>query len=66
MVQIPRYIRVEVTGCIGMMATFGCYLHIEMEENMIPGPLLPISRAREGLVHRLERDWLKVARRELV
>lgn len=24
MVQIPRYINVEVTGCIGMTATCGC------------------------------------------
>ncbi|KAA8592549.1 hypothetical protein FQN60_018004 [Etheostoma spectabile] len=39
MVQIPRYINVEVTGCIGMTATFGCHLrprHTEMSTEMIP------------------------------
>lgn len=39
MVHIPRYIRVEVTGCIGMAATFGCHLrprHTETSTERIP------------------------------
>ena len=34
MVQIPRYINVEVTGCIGMTATFGCHLRPRHTENV--------------------------------
>lgn len=39
MVHIPRYINVEVTGCIGMAATFGFHLlprHTEISTEMIP------------------------------
>ncbi|KAI4821315.1 hypothetical protein KUCAC02_029253 [Chaenocephalus aceratus] len=39
MVQIPRYINVEETGCIGMTATFRCQLrppHTEMSKERIP------------------------------
>lgn len=38
MVQIPRYINVEVTGCIGITATFGCHprpRHKEMSTKRI-------------------------------
>lgn len=43
MVQIPRYISVEVTGCIGMAATSGYHLrprHTEMStERILTSPL---------------------------
>lgn len=61
MVQIPRYISVEVTGCIGMAATSGYHLrprHTEMStERILTSPLSHRRKSKsmdEGLGVRRE------------